>query len=313
MLLSVLAEAFVAVLPFALGARAAPTVTRRSAAATKITSTTVAAYRPYTYYAAAAYCGVKTTLAWDCGGNCNLSPNFTPTAAGGDGSGVQWWFTGYDSDLKSVIVSHQGTDPSKLLSVLTDLAVLQTKLNTSTFPGIGSNLWVHSGFLNAHRDTISLIKTAVMNATARFNTTKVTFVGHSLGAAIALIDAAYFRTNLPTYTIAVRTYGLPRVGNADWANWVDTQLPDQVRITNNEDPIPIVPGRFLGYNHPSGEVHAVTPLIGTQSWYSCPGQDNTSPHCSIGDTPNIFGSNILDHLGPYDGILMGLCWLNGKK
>jgi hypothetical protein len=296
------------------GALAVPTLEARDPAPVRITSTaTIASFRPFTYYAAAAYCDPGTTLEWNCGANCAESPNFTPTAAGGDGNGVQFWFVGYDSGLKSVIVSHQGTDPTKFLSLLTDAQLWRTSLPASDFPGIPSGVSVHDGFLDSHIDTRAVIRTAVTNATTKFATKKVTFVGHSLGAAIAMLDAAYFKTNFPSLQISVRSYGLPRVGNADWANWADANLGDHIRITNTEDPIPIVPGRFLGYKHTSGEVHVVNTLLQGSQWYTCAGQDNTSPNCSIGDTPNVFGANILDHLGPYDGILMGLCWLNGKK
>ena len=90
------------------GVLAAPTLEARDPAAVKITTTsTITSFRPFTYYAAAAYCGPQTILQWNCGANCAESPNFTPTAAGGDGNGVQFWFVGYDSGLKSVIVSHQ--------------------------------------------------------------------------------------------------------------------------------------------------------------------------------------------------------------
>ena len=30
--------------------------------------------------------------------NCDANPNFKPTASGGDGSDVQFWFVGFDSD-----------------------------------------------------------------------------------------------------------------------------------------------------------------------------------------------------------------------
>ena len=72
-------------------------------------------------------------------------------------------------------------------------------------------------------------------------------------------------------------------------------------INNKKDPVPIVPGRFLGFHHPSGEVHIDDP---SGTWYSCPGQDNTSDLCEIGDVPTIFESDSSDHVGPYDGVEM---------
>lgn len=113
------------------------------------------------------------------------------------------------------------------------------------------------------------------------------------------------------------------------------------RIPSREDAVPIVPGRpefltfipvrltcvlgrFLGYHHPSGEVH----IQDSGAWLACPGtyhnhlthhqkwipidcetgQDNTSDQCIVGDVSNIFEGESGDHAGPYDGVRMG-CWV----
>lgn len=60
-------------------------------------------------------------------------------------------------------------------------------------------------------------------------------------------------------------------------------------------------GRFLGYAHAAGEVH----ISENNQWLSCPGHDNTSSQCIVGDVPNIFEGNPDDHSGPYNGITMG--------
>lgn len=50
--------------------------------------------------------------------------------------------------------------------------------------------------------------------------TKVFITGHSLGAAIALLDAVYLPLHLPTgTTFSTTVFGLPRVGNAAFANY----------------------------------------------------------------------------------------------
>jgi hypothetical protein len=59
-----------------------------------------------------------------------------------------------------------------------------------------------------------------------------------------------------------------------------------------------VPGRFLGFQHPSGEVHMIAPGHAV----ACPGEDDaTDSQCQIESVPNIFESDIIDHLGPYEG------------
>ena len=100
---------------------------------------------------------------------------------------------------------------------------------------------------------------------------------------------------------------MPRVGNQAFADYVDSHVTSLAggtglsRITNKKDPVPILPGRFLGFHHPSGEIH----IEESNAWDSCPGQDNTSDLCIVGAVPNIFESDVSDHNGPYDGVMMG--------
>lgn len=94
-------------------------------------------------------------------------------------------------------------------------------------------------------------------------------VGHSLGAAIALLDSVYLPLHLPSNTtFKTVTYGLPRVGNQAFADYVDANVGDVSHVNNEEDPVPILPGMFLGFHHPSGEVH----IQDSGAWDACPGE-----------------------------------------
>ena len=131
----------------------------------------------------------------------------------------------------------------------------------------------------------------------------VVVTGHSLGAALALLDSVYLPLHLPAGTsVSMICYGMPRVGNAAFADYVDTHGGSVTHINNKEDPVPILPGRLLGYVHPAGEVH----IQDSGAWDACPGQDNPSKLCVVGDVPTIFQGKSSDHVGPYDdGIVMG--------
>ena len=121
------------------------------------------------------------------------------------------------------------------------------------------------------RRTASAILSAVQKTlSAHGSASSVTVVGHSLGAALALLDGLYLSINLPNAEVRVIGYGMPRVGNQAFANWVDSsRLSGQVtHINNKEDPVPILPGRFLGYHHASGEVH----ITDSDAWENCPGE-----------------------------------------
>ncbi|KAF7337057.1 Lipase class 3 family protein [Mycena venus] len=277
-----------------------------------MTSEQIAVYHPYVWYASATWCQPNTTLTWTCGENCNENPTFRPLASGGDGIEVQMWFVGYDPTLQTVIVAHQGTNVVTILGDLADADVPQLPLNPLLFPGVSPLVMVHDGFMNEQALTAMTILNTVNTAITRFGATNVTTVGHSLGAALALIDGVFLRLRLPsTITVSVYGFGMPRVGNQAFADYVDSQLPNLVsRVNNRCTSVPIVPpltGTF-GYHHPSGEKH----IMDDGSWVACAGQDNTDTRCSTGDVPTIIQGKKADHSGPYAGtglesIGMGCC------
>jgi Lipase (class 3) len=56
-------------------------------------------------------------------------------------------------------------------------------------------------------------------------------VGHSLGGALAELDALYFTLNLPVGTsIKAMTYGTPRVGNIAFAQLIDSKARYNLRF-----------------------------------------------------------------------------------
>ncbi|KAK0484103.1 Alpha/Beta hydrolase protein [Armillaria luteobubalina] len=87
-----------------------------------------------------------------------------------------------------------------------------------------------------------------------FSTISVTVVGHSLGGAIALLDRVYLDLQLPTVSVSVISYGMPRVGNQAFADYVDAHVSVS-HVNNKKAPMPILLGRFLGFHHSSGEKH----------------------------------------------------------
>nr|BAL02936.1 lipase class 3 family protein [Pholiota nameko] len=286
----------------ALTVDAAPALVEvsRRQSITALSTAQISTFRPFSYFASTAYCQPSTTVTWSCGANCAANADFIPTASGGDGSSVQFWYVGFSPSQNTVIVAHQGTDTSKIEADATDADAFLETLNTSLFPGVSSSVKAHSGFANEQAKTATAILSAVQSTIKTHSATAVTVVGHSLGAAIALLDGVYLPLHISGVSFKTIGYGLPRVGNQAFADYVDSHL-DLSHINNKEDIVPIVPGRFLGYAHPSGEVH----IMDNNQWVSCPGQDNTSTECTVGDVPNIFEGDTSDHDGPYDTVTMG--------
>jgi hypothetical protein len=112
-------------------------------------------------------------------------------------------------------------------------------------------------------------------------------------------------TDYPEFVISIDidiplTY-MRQVGNQAFADHIDGANGHLTHINNKKDPIPILPGRFLGFHHSSGEIH----IEDSNAWDNCPGQDNPSTLCSTGDVANVFEGKLLDHHGPYHGVMMG--------
>ncbi|KAI9440856.1 lipase [Lactarius indigo] len=228
-------------------------------------------FKPYSFYAAAAYCNPSNTLTWSCGG-----------------------YVGWDPTLSSVVVAHQGTNPTSILADLTDIDVFMTNLDSTLFPGLPSSIQVHSGFAAEHAKTAQTIL-------AQHGASSVTVTGHSLGAALALLDAVYLPLHLPAGTrVRMVGYGMPRVGNA-----ASPPAHSHLRTSiTARTPSRSCRGASWASHIPTGEVH----IRDTDAWVACPGRDNPSTLCTVGDVPDVLHGNILNHLGPYDdGIFMGLC------
>ncbi|TBU54205.1 hypothetical protein BD310DRAFT_951591 [Dichomitus squalens] len=275
MALSLKASLSTAIVGGLLCARAAavPTTVKRQAAITALSTAQIAAFSPYTHYAGTASCSPESTLAWDCGATCEANPSFEPVASGGDGAINQFWFVGFDPTLEEVIVGHQGTDVSKILPILEDLDIVLEKLDPTLFPGASE----------------STEDTAALRALR-------------IGAAIGLLDSVFLPLHLPS-TVATRFvgYGLPRVGNEAFANYVDAQYQkvSVTHINNREDIIPILPGAHSDTTTRPARFTSKTLASG---WHA---PDNTDDRCIVGDVPNTFLGNLTDHGGPYGGIEMG--------
>ncbi len=102
-------------------------------------------------------------------------------------------------------------------------------------------------------------------------------LGHSLGAAVATLDATMLRMALPSdVDVNSVVFGLPRVGNQQFADMIDSMISGFTHVTNQDDPVPTVPPRFLSFQHPQGEIHITkVDSSGAATLEACPGQENS--------------------------------------
>jgi len=257
-------------------------------------------------FARTAYCPTSTITNWSCGAPCDaLTGGVQVFTAGGNQGEIPFYYVASDPQSQSIVVVHEGTDPTNLLSDLNDVEFKQVAINATLFPQADSNVMVHEGFQETQGRTAETILSTVQSALSSTGYTNVLVTGHSLGAAVASLDAAMLKMALPSnVNINSVVFGLPRVGNKDWAALIDSMFPSFTHVTNQHDPVPTVPPEFLSYQHPAGEAHitSVDSSTGNATMVQCPGQEND--HCSDGNS--LLDISIQNHLGPYfAGISMG--------
>ena len=180
------------------------------------------------------------------------------------------------------------------MSDVTNLGINFMIPDSALFPNVPNGVQIHSGFAIEHKKTALKILAEVKRLMAKYSVTNVILVrlhpnfyspvespvliwlcadvlkiGHSLGGALAELDAVYMKLNLPAgTTIRGVTFGTPRVGNPAWATFFDSQISEFTRMNNKRDPVPTVPGRLLGFRHAGAEIH-----IGPDgNAVTCPGE-----------------------------------------
>ncbi|KAJ3532827.1 hypothetical protein NM688_g7367 [Phlebia brevispora] len=245
-----------------------------------------------------AYCSSGSVSGLSCGAPCSAVSTIQVLQTGGDGGSIPKFFVASDPDSQSIVVAHQGTDPSNILSIANDIEFKQVAMNSTLFPSAASGSLVHDGFQDTQGRTADEVLSAVQSALSSTGFKRVLCTGHSLGAAVATLDATMLRMQLPSdVEVDSVVFGLPRVGNQQFANMIDSILPGFTHVTNQHDPVPTVPPQDLSFQHPSGEVHitAVSSDGNDATMEACPGQENSK--CSDGNSE--FDASVSNHLGPY--------------
>lgn len=107
---------------------------------------------------------------------------------------------------------------------------------------------VHRGFKKEVDDLWPRLEQALAS-----NEKPLWFAGHSLGGAMAAICAGRCKlSHIKSNPRGLYTYGAPRIGNRRYVNYVRIEY---YRWVNNNDIVPRVPPRWLGYRHAGKEVY----------------------------------------------------------
>ncbi|KAK7038426.1 Alpha/beta-hydrolase [Favolaschia claudopus] len=255
---------------------------------------------PIAAFAAAAYC--VRAGQWNCGQACETIPDTQLVFTIGDNAATPDVYVAYSQARNQIIVGHEGTDPTVLLSVKNDVKFSPTPLlSVLNVAGTPEGVEVHNGFQTAWVQSSTLVLNAVKQVQAEVPDASILVTGHSLGAAIALLDAVFLRQQLPSNTsIEVVGFGRPRVGNPTFATWVDGMFgKNNTFVVSRDDPVPHVPLLIQGFQHTSGEIW----IKNDTTTLACDGQENDNCSDTIGVLDAVTG--VGDHTGPYFGVNMG--------
>ncbi|MGD0639856.1 MAG: hypothetical protein ABSC22_03825 [Roseiarcus sp.] len=135
-----------------------------------------------------------------------------------------------------LVVAAPGTDPTNALDLIRDARALP-----SWIPGLGM---MHSGFGKGGAALWAKIDRLMRREGL------ITYVGHSLGGALAEVLAAHHAIHRPRQPFRVIVFGCPRLA---WLNPYFRRLLrsglEHIEYRNAGDPVTFVPIRAMGYLH----------------------------------------------------------------
>ncbi|KAL2199217.1 Alpha/Beta hydrolase protein [Corynascus similis CBS 632.67] len=188
--------------------------------------------------------------------------------------------------VKEIIVAFRGT--YSIANTIVDLSTMpQEYVPYPTPPGDGEgdgdrdgdrkcdNCTVHMGFMTSWRNARKVVIPALKAARTKYPEYRVHLIGHSLGGAVAALAALEIRLGLGWRDVVVTTFGEPRAGNAELAEYIDRAFDlsgdgggdghgdggklAYRRVTHVGDPVPLLPLSEWGYQAHAGEVYIGKP------------------------------------------------------
>lgn len=150
----------------------------------------------------------------------------------------------HNDDL--IIVSFTGTELQEWQDIFTDIQFWHSKAEVGK---------VHTGFYKAYHKIKFPVYRAVLEL-MKEKPRKIYWAGHSLGGALAVIFATYYKSGI------VYTYGQPKVGNHEFASHAEKTIT-LFRVTNTVDIVVPLPPKILGYEHFGTEIQY---MPGPKQW-----------------------------------------------
>lgn len=148
---------------------------------------------------------------------------------------------------KSIYVVLRGS--SSLINWLDDFEVKLVPYDS--FPECNCN--VHYGFYRSALGVMTKTIDTIKSLKVKYPGYQVVATGHSYGASVGqLLTMELVKNGI---NVKLYNYGQPRVGDANYAAFVNTKITEYYRTTHNKDIVPHVPPREgFGYLHSCREI-----------------------------------------------------------
>ncbi|KAJ7791328.1 hypothetical protein B0H13DRAFT_2689880 [Mycena leptocephala] len=126
-------------------------------------------------------------------------------------------------------------------------AIRARALNVLRFPETAGSESPPPPFQQTIERTADSLLAGVMDGLKSTGVKKIVVTGHSLDAALATMTAVMIKDAVdPSVDVSMTGFGLPRGGNQGWADFLGSQL-GLTFVSNQNDPVPTVPPKFLGF------------------------------------------------------------------
>jgi len=237
----------------------------------------------YYMYSLSTYCSTQQGLTtWTCSW-CEyvpIPPVTDMTIFETDGAGMQGTYGFVGRTNESILVAFRG---SKTI----DNWILDAEFTQTNYTPVSGAL-VHEGFYYAYQQVASTITAAVQALQGKFPELPVISTGHSLGAALSLLNAAGL-VQAGIKNVNIWNYGQPRVGNIVFAKYANEIISTIYRVVNMADIVPHLPPEALDYHHEATEIWFPT----NHTTYVICNSSGEDPKCSDSVLPTKY--SIPDH------------------
>lgn len=191
---------------------------------------------------------------------------------------------------KAIVLAYRGTASSKQLMDEFLSVILIPKVSVENGKGK-----VQKYFKKAHDKLYHCVKESMHAQISNYTDYNIWITGHSLGGALASISSAslLYDEIIKKDKTALYTFGMPRVGDRQYALEHNKLLNNSWRVTHHADPIPHLPFHTLlpggPYHHKTEVYYPSKDMPPTENYTICPGSDGKCRE------PNFDHFNVDDH------------------